>query len=223
MDLLQIEALLDSPNPQYRMQAITELRHHEPTAVVPLLKRRINDKEFLVRSFAAMGLGYKRTQEGFEALLDIVEHETDHNVLAETANSLAKFGPQSIPHLVTIFRKHSHWLIQQSILAALEDFNCPEILLTLCYLGFYGEDPVVKQMAIAYLARLIDTPQELEALELLITAANHNDADMRIAAARVLRHFDNDQVDNDQARTTLAKLRQDPDYRVVGAVFEGLL
>ncbi|MDJ0706746.1 MAG: HEAT repeat domain-containing protein, partial [Leptolyngbyaceae cyanobacterium MO_188.B28] len=92
MDLPQIEALLDSPNPQSRMKAIVELRHYEPAVVVPLLKRRMYDKQFMLRSFVAMGLGYKRNDEAYEALLEIVANETDHNVIAEAANSLAKFG-----------------------------------------------------------------------------------------------------------------------------------
>lgn len=39
MDLAQIETLLDSPNPQFRMKAVTELRNHAPKEAVPLLKR----------------------------------------------------------------------------------------------------------------------------------------------------------------------------------------
>lgn len=218
MDLPQIETLLDSPNPQSRMKAITELRHHEPAEAVPLLKRRINDKEFLVRSFAAMGLGYKRTQEGFEALLEVVEYEQDYNVISEAANSLAKFGPESLPHLVTIFRKHSHWLVRQSILAALEDFDCPEIVLTLCYLGFYGDDSVVKQVAIAHLVRIAGTSHASEAVELLLAAANDEDAAVRAAAAQSLRQFD-----DVQAQVALAKLQQDSSHHVVAAVLEGLL
>ncbi len=43
MELHQIETYLDSPNPENRMKAITELRHYEPSLVVPLLKRRMYD------------------------------------------------------------------------------------------------------------------------------------------------------------------------------------
>ena len=86
MELHQIETYIDSPNPQNRMKAITELRNYEPNLVVPLLKRRMYDQEFVVRSFVAMGLGYKQTEEGFGLLLDLIEYDRDYNVKAEAAN-----------------------------------------------------------------------------------------------------------------------------------------
>ncbi|WP_235071153.1 HEAT repeat domain-containing protein [Leptolyngbya sp. Heron Island J] len=60
--------------------------------VVPLLKQNIYDKELLIRYFVAMGLGAKRNDEGFEALLNIIGHEDAPNVVAEAANSLANMG-----------------------------------------------------------------------------------------------------------------------------------
>ncbi len=83
MELHQIETHLKSPDPQKRMKAITELRHHEPSLVVPLLRHRMYDQEFIIRSFVAMGLGFKRTDEGFELLLSIIEHDKDYNVRAQ--------------------------------------------------------------------------------------------------------------------------------------------
>ena len=148
MDLHQIETLLDSPNPQSRMRGITELRHHEADAVVPLLKRQINDKEFMIRSFAAMGLGFKRNDEGFETLLSIIEHEADPNVVAEAANSLSKFGSQSLDYLVAIFEQNPHWLVRLSILAVLEDLDGSEVVLKLCRLGFKDEDLTVRLSAL---------------------------------------------------------------------------
>jgi HEAT repeat protein len=218
MDLPQIESFLDSPDPQSRMKAIVELRHHEPDVVVPLLKRRVHDKQFLVRSFVAMGLGYKRNDEAFDILLDIVKDETDHNVIAEAANSLAKFGPQAIPYLVDIFEHKSHWLVRQSIFAALEDIDSPEVLLQLCRMGFEGDDPTVKQVATASLGRLEGMAQAPQALEILLQAAVDGDALIRAEAAKALRRFA-----APQAQAALAELRQDPDHRVVGATLEGLL
>jgi hypothetical protein len=40
MELHQIETYLDSPNPQNRMKAITELRNYEPNLVVPLQRAK---------------------------------------------------------------------------------------------------------------------------------------------------------------------------------------
>ena len=218
MDLPQIEALLDNPNPQSRMKAIVELRHYEPAVVVPLLKQRMYDKQFMLRSFVAMGLGYKRNDEAYEALLEIISNETDHNVIAEAANSLAKFGLQAIPHLVAIFEQKSHWLVHLSIFAAMEDFDCPEVLLEMCRQGFNGEDLTVRLIAVSSLSKLQGTPQADDALEILLQAVENEDPQIRAAAAKVLRQFGGEQV-----QAVLAKLRHDIDHRVVAAVLEGLL
>ncbi|MDJ0897497.1 MAG: HEAT repeat domain-containing protein [Xenococcus sp. MO_188.B8] len=218
MELHQIETYLESPNPQNRMKAITELRHYDPPLVVPLLKRRMYDQEFMIRSFVAMGLGFKRTDEGFELLVNIIENDKDYNVRAEAANSLAKYGEQSIPHLVKLFQKDSHWLVRQSIFAAIDLTQYPEILLDLSVLGLKGNDPVVKLTAIANLGQLAESAQASSALEMLLEAAGSEKAIIRAQVARTLKHF----VDP-RAESTLMQLRQDSDYRVVGATLETLV
>ncbi|GAB4547409.1 MAG: HEAT repeat domain-containing protein [Pleurocapsa sp.] len=218
MEIHQIETYLDSPQPQNRMKAITELRHYEPSLVVPLLKRRMYDKEFMIRSFVAMGLGYKRTDEGFELLLDLIKNDDDYNVRAEAANSLAKYGDLAIPHLVELFKQDAHWLVRQSIFAAMDLTQHPEIVLELSVIGFEGDDMLVKQTAIAILGELVNTPQESLALDLLLAAAKSTDGIIRAQVARTLRHFD-----DPKAQAVLAKLREDSDYRVVGATLEGML
>ncbi len=218
MELHQIETYIDSPNPENRMKAITELRNYEPNLVVPLLKRRMYDQEFVVRSFVAMGLGYKQTEEGFELLLDLIKYDRDYNVRAEAANSLAKYGEGAIPHLVKLFQQDSNWLVRYSIFAALDLTQHPEILLEFCTLGLRGDDRVVQQIAIASLEQLANTPQEAKALELLLAAATSEQGEIRAQVARVLRHFEDPRVE-----ATLTNLRQDSDYRVVGATLEGLI
>ncbi|MEM8809565.1 MAG: HEAT repeat domain-containing protein [Cyanobacteria bacterium P01_G01_bin.38] len=218
MNLPQIESFLDSPNPQSRMKAITELRHHEPAIVVPLLKRRMHDQQFLVRSFVAKGLGHKRNEEAFEALLSIIAHETDPNVVAEAANSLSKFVPQAMSHLVTLFEQNSHWLIRQSIFATFEDLEAPDALLKLCRLGLNGNDVTVKLSAIANLGRLKETSYSSEALNITLETAADNNGLVRARAARTLRYFG-----GQAAQAALVKLQQDSDSRVVRAALEGLL
>ena len=218
MELHQIETYIDSPDPQNRMKAIVELRNYEPNLVVPLLKRRMYDREFVVRSFVAMGLGYKQTEEGFGLLLDLIEYDRDYNVRAEAANSLAKYGEDAIPHLVKLFQQDSNWLVRYSIFAALDLRQHPEILLEFCTLGLNGSDLVVQETAIASLEKLTNTPLEEKALELLIPAATSDQGEIRAQVARVLRHFADPRVE-----AILTNLRQDSDYRVVGATLERLI
>jgi HEAT repeat protein len=163
MELQQIETYIDSPNPQERMKAITELRHHTPSVAVPLLRRRMCDQEFIIRSFVAMGLGNKRTEEAFDALVNLIEYDRDPNVRAEAANSLAKYGERAFPHLLQLFEQDSHWLVRQSILAAVSQAGSPELLLQICRWAIAGDNPVVQEAAIAYLAQLGETPQAEDA------------------------------------------------------------
>ncbi len=218
MELNQIETNLNSPNIQNRMKAITELRRYEPFLVVPLLKQRMYDQEFVIRSFVAMGLGYKQTEEAFSLLLDLIKHDRDYNVRSEAANSLAKYGEQAIPHLVDLFQQDSNWLVRQSIFAAIEASEYPEVFLKLCIWGLKGDNSIVKESAITNLGRLAKTPQSFSALDILLEAANSKESAIRSQVAIVLRNFD-----DPRAQLTLMKLQQDSDYRVIGAILEGLI
>lgn len=218
MELHQIESFLDNPNPQSRMKAITELRNYEPHLVVPLLKRRMYDEKFVVRSFVAMGLGYKQTDEGFRLLIDLIEHDNDHNVRAEAANSLAKYGSEAIPHLVELFRKDPDWLVRYSIFAAIDFTGRPEILLELCTLGIEENHPVVRQAAIASLEQLATTNQASAALDILLSLVNSEHGLIRAQVAKILRRFD-----DPRAQSALTELRQDSDHRVIAAILEDLI
>ncbi|MDJ0617696.1 MAG: HEAT repeat domain-containing protein [Calothrix sp. MO_192.B10] len=219
MELQQIETYLNSPDAQNRMKAIVELRHHNPEVVVPLLKQRMHDKEFMIRSYVAMGFGYKQTEEGFQALLDIIANEKDPNVRAEAANSLSKYGlERALPHLEELFEQESHWLVRQSIFAVMEEIINPETLLKMCQIGLQGQDPLVRQTAIANLGRLSDTPQAETALEMLLPLAVSDIWHVRAKVAKTLRKFH-----SPGAQAALMELRQDQDHRVVAATLEGTL
>lgn len=218
MELNQIKSYLESPNPQSRMKAIVELRNHNPSVVVPLLKQRMYDKEFVIRSFVAMGLGYKRNDDGFQSLLNLIENDEDPNVKAEAANSLANYGEKAIPYLVELFRKESHWLIRQSIFAVMNEIDSPELLFKLSSWGLEGDDLVVKFVAIDCLGRLKGTPCEKEAIDLLFDLSTDKTVKIRVQVALALASFD-----DPKAKAALADLRNDPDHRVVGATLEAMI
>ncbi len=109
-------------------------------------------------------------------------------------------------------------MVRQSIFAAIDLTEYPEILLDLSILGLKGEDPVVKLTAIASLGQLAGTAQVSSALELLLEAANSEKAAIRAEVARALKDFA-----GPRAEAALIKLRQDSDYRVVGATLETLV
>jgi HEAT repeat protein len=218
MELNKIEAYLGSDDSQERLKAIVELRNYESPIAVPLLLTKVRDREFIVRSFVAMGLGRKRSAEAFAALLELVQCDRDSNVRSEAANSLSFYGEVAIPHLVAIFHRDEHWLVRRSILAALTEFNCPEELFEVCSCGIEGEDPTVRETSITTMILLVGTSKHNDALEKLLSLVDERSWQIRASVAKTLGKF------NDaSAQAALMKLRQDEDSRVVAAVLENLL
>jgi hypothetical protein len=165
-----------------------------------------------------MGLGFQRSEEGFQALVQLIDCDRDPNVRAQAANSLSKYGEQSLPRLLHLFQQDSHWLVRQSILAALEGMDRPDALLQLCQWGIEGKNLEVQLAAIANLGELQGTPQAEAALTTLLSLATNPSGEIRAQVARVLRRFG-----QPEAKAALLQFRHDSDYRVVGATLEGLL
>ncbi len=219
MNLNDIKTLLDSSDPQQRMKGVLELRKEEADieveVAVPLLKGKMDDPEFLVRSFTAMGLGKKQNAESFAALLEMMKFDRDPNVRAEASNSLSLFGEVASPHLALMFEQDDHWLIRRSILAALAELDSDEELLQVSLLGIIGEDQSVKESSIDCLGNLAKTPKKDLALEKLLSLAKDEFWRVRWRTAKALTRFD-----DIKAKNMLKELKQDQDHRVVGAVLE---
>jgi HEAT repeat protein len=219
MNLEQIRADLESADPQARMQALVALRFHDAEVAVPLLIPKLVDPEFIIRSFAATGLGKKQTSEAFTALIEVIHRENqDPNLLAEAANSLAEYGQSALPYLINLFINQPHWLIRLSILPALTMLDCPVELFELSRLALRDRDETVREVAIEYLAEFASSPDQEIVLEELLSLLQDESWRVRRQLALVLRQFDPQLV-----TTAIQQLRQDPDYRVVGAVLEGTL
>ena len=160
MDIHEIETSLNNPDFQYRLQAITSLKDYPPDIAIPLLTSKIDDREFLVRSFVSMGLGKKQTAESFAALLQIMKFDNTPNVRAEAANSLSLFGKYAASHLVLTFIQDDHWLVRRSILAALIDLECHSELFEVCQEALASEDVVIQEAAVEALGTLAETSQQ---------------------------------------------------------------
>ncbi len=217
MDIDRIKAYINSPDGQKRMKAITELRKYDPEIAVPLLRTKINDSAFIVRSFVAMGLGKKQNPDAFGALLEMINFDRDPNVRAEAANSLSLFGRVAASHLVLMFERDEHWLVRRSIIAALIELDCFEELFEVCSFGLQGEDRTVKEFSLDCLACFAGTPKQDAALAQLLPLIKDESWLMRMQVARTLSKFN-----CPQARTALHQLRKDKNYRVVAAALESL-
>jgi HEAT repeat protein len=140
------------------------------------------------------------------------------NVRAEAANSLSLFGKVSISHLVLSFCQDDHWLVRRSILAALEELDCPQELVEVCTEALAGDDLTVKEAVIDALGSLVNSSQHAPVLAQLLALTQSESARIRTRVALALQKFD-----DPQAQEASIELRQDPSYKVVAATLEDLL
>lgn len=217
MEIHQIKAELKNPDFQYRLKAIAALKDYESEVAVPLLTSKLQDSEFLVRSFVARGLGSQQSAESFAALMQIMKFDDTPNVRAEAANSLSLFGRVAVSHLVLAFYQDDHWLVRRSILAAIAEMDCPEELFDICVQGLQDEDFTVQESSVDALGLLANSSQHAAALSQLLNLVNDESWRMRVRVAYALKRFD-----QPQAKAALEQLRQDTDHRVVGATLEDL-
>ena len=217
MELSEISDGLSNTDFQYRLKAISALKAFDPETAVPILIASLKDKEFLVRSFVARGLGQQQTAASFAALLEMTKFDDTPNVRAEAANSLSLFGKISISHLVSTFCQDDHWLVRRSILAALEELDCPDELIEVCTEGLAGDDLTIQEAAIDTLGTLANSSHHAAVLTLLLTHTQAESSRLRARVAHALQKFD-----EPQAQEALLELRQDPAHQVVAATLEDL-
>jgi HEAT repeat protein len=219
MNIREIETSLDNFDFQYRLKAIAALKDYSPEIAVPLLTSKLNDPEFLVRSFVSMGLGKQKTAESLAALLQMMKFDNTPNVRAESANSLSLFGRCVASHLVLTFFQDDHWLVRRSIIAALIDMECHSELLDVCVEGLADKDISIQEAAIDALGTLARTNQHQEALFQLLRLVGSESERIRLHLANALKHFNDDL----QVKEVLSQLQQDPSHQVDAAALENLL
>ncbi len=218
MNISEIKNLLASEDPQLRLKGLVALKDHSSEEAAPILIGQRKDSAFLVRSFVAMGLGRKRTDDCYEALLEMLKTEPDHNVQAEIANSLGLYGPVAVDRLVELFYESENWLVRRSILAIMPELERPDQLLKIALEALEDKDATIQQAGMATLATLAGTPQSDAALEALLPWLESSNWRSRMALAQALKPFK-----ASKAKDALSKLRQDDHHKVVAAALEDLL
>ena len=192
-DLVALRDAIASGDPVRAMPALTQLRFCDAEEAVPLLVLGTEQQPFLVRSLSCSGLGYKRTEQGWDVLTRLLTSDEDPNVRAEAANALASYGVErSWPLLQAAFSADGAWLVRCSILSALAEQ--PEIKLTwlleLAQEAITDGDGTVRVSGAEILGRIVQ-----------------DGIDQPIGA---------------DARALLQPLQQDTDHRVVAAALNGL-
>jgi HEAT repeat protein len=175
------------------MPALAGLREVDVEDAVPLLLLGLEQQQFMVRSLACAGLGVKRSEAGWQALVGALRNDDDANVRAEAANALASYGVERAwPLLIEAFRRDEGWLVRCSILSALAE--APDIpaewLLELAQRAEGDDDGTVRIGAAEIFGRLVREGGQ---------------------AATALT-----------ARKELQSLQSDSDHRVVAAALNGL-
>ena len=192
-DLALLQEAIASGDPVRAMPALTQLRFVSDADAVPLLVLGTEQKPFLVRSLSCSGLGYKRTEQGWDVLRRLLVNDEDPNVRAEAANALASYGvDRAWPLLQNAFAADDAWLVRCSILSALAEQ--PEInlswLMELATMAIADPDGTVRVSGAEILGRLV--------------------------------RDGSGQPVGVQARSLLQPLQQDSDHRVVAAALNGL-
>ena len=192
-DLGAVRDAIASGDPVRAMPALTQLRFCDAVDAVPLLVLGTEQKPFLVRSLSCSGLGYKRTEQGWNVLTRLLTADEDPNVRAEAANALASYGVErSWPLLQAAFSADGAWLVRCSILSALAEQ--PEIklawLLELAQMAITDGDGTVRVSGAEILGRIV-----------------------RDGIAQPI---------GAEARVLLQPLQRDTDHRVVAAALNGL-
>lgn len=218
IDISEIRTLLANEDPQLRLRGLVALKDHNSQDAVPLLINQRHDQAFLVRSFVAMGLGRKRSDEAYTALLEMLEAETDHNVQAEISNSLGLYGAVAADRLTTLFFENENWLVRRSILAIMPELESPEKLLEIALAAIKDEDETTAQAGMSTLSMLAGTEHEAMALQALLPIQQSNNWRSRMYLAYALKPFQ-----AETAKDTLIQLRQDSHHKVVAAALEDLL
>ena len=213
--LNQIEINLRSNRIDLRTSALDELANLAPDLAIPILERLYQEKDFLLRRFAVMGLGNHLTPGTWEILSNILVTEEDHNVLSEAANSLYEFGDRSIPILKQLFTRSHNWLVRQTVISILVDSNNPDVLIDVAKLALQDKDQTTKETGILALSRLLKTPLKQQAIDLFAQLAQDNYWRTRWRTAIALTASDDPQV-----KQLLTQLQQDEHYRVVAAALE---
>lgn len=214
-NLPEIEMQLRSFALNERVMALNQLAKLDSSLAVPALERLAAETDFMFRRLAVMGLANHPTESAFDILQRLIDRESDHSVLAEAANSIFEFGDRSIPILLSIFERSSHWLVRQTIISILVETDHYDALFQVATEALQDETQTVKEAGILAMARIWRSSLAQPAFELIKALAGDAFWRNRWRAAIALSG-----CTLPESRELLAKLQTDENYRVVAAALE---
>lgn len=186
LDPQRLEALrlsVASGDPALAMPALAALREVPPEQAIPLLLLGLQQETFMIRSLSCAGLGYKQSEQGWEALVGALMHDDDPNVRAEAANALVSHSVERAwPLLREAFVANEHWLVRCSILSAMAELVDVPLawLFELAGLAIADGDGTVRVGGAEILGRLVAEGSAEARAALVVLQA---DPDHRVVAA----------------------------------------
>lgn len=178
-----LRAAIGSGDPARAMPALAHLREVPPVQAIPLLLLGLQQETFMIRSLSCAGLGYKQSEDGWQALAATLVADDDPNVRAEAANALVSHSlERAQPLLLEAFVANDHWLVRCSILSAVAELTeAPAAwLLQLARLAVADADGTVRVGGAEILGRLVVEGDPQARVELLPL---QHDSDHRVVAA----------------------------------------
>lgn len=189
LDPQQLETLrqaIASGDPARAMPALASLREVPPQQAIPLLLLGLQQEIFMIRSLSCAGLGYKQSEQGWQALEAALIHDDDPNVRAEAANALVSHSlERAQPLLLEAFGANAHWLVRCSILSAVAELSDVPAgwLLELARLAIADGDGTVRVGGAEILGRLVSDATDAAAQARAELVRLQQDSDHRVVAA----------------------------------------
>lgn len=189
LDPQQLETLrqaIASGDPARAMPALASLREVPPQQAIPLLLLGLQQEIFMIRSLSCAGLGYKQSEQGWQALEAALVHDDDPNVRAEAANALVSHSlERAQPLLLEAFAANAHWLVRCSILSAVAELSDVPAgwLLELACLAIADGDGTVRVGGAEILGRLVSDATDAAAQARAELVRLQQDSDHRVVAA----------------------------------------
>lgn len=189
LDPQQLETLrqaIASGDPARAMPALASLREVPPQQAIPLLLLGLQQEIFMIRSLSCAGLGYKQSEQGWQALEAALVHDDDPNVRAEAANALVSHSlERAQPLLLEAFGANAHWLVRCSILSAVAELSDVPAgwLLELACLAIADGDGTVRVGGAEILGRLVSDATDAAAQARAELVRLQQDSDHRVVAA----------------------------------------
>ena len=153
-------------------------KEHDDKTLVSEFIKLLDADDTNLRQKAVFALGELRTGEGYNALLPMLE-DSAPEVRVEAINALARFNKkETLAEFAGLLTDEDRSVRRTAVRAIAEGGGSKELVLAL-----ENDDPSVVQTALEGLGRL----KTKDAVDLIIPILYHENASLRVAAAKALR------------------------------------